>query len=243
MVIGLLSISARGSGQESLSLAMMADWKPYLYLDEKGNTAGDDLELLEKVLSRIGYQLNSKNLPEQRMAMEIKHGEVDVTLAAAYTPGREHANFYSIPYRTETIVFGFRHNLHPEFQQMTVAAVLAGNYLVAVNKGGWFGKAFAALAREDYASQMIHAEGTQRRMVLLEMNRVDAVVGDHKVLAAAAKDIGIDDFVISEQVIHQTPVHFMFSRSRVDRHFMQQFNAALKDVLKEPQSRAELPVH
>ncbi|OFI32435.1 hypothetical protein BFC17_06895 [Alteromonas lipolytica] len=213
--------------QVALNLAMGANWKPYVYIDEHGQRAGEDLLLLNRVLDRLGYQLNTENLPEQRMALEIQQGQVDVVLGAAYTKAREAQNFFSVPYRKEIIVLGYRHSLHPEIRDMDINTLLAQDGLVAVNKSGWFGAAFKQDTLAHYDSNLVHAEGTHRRMQLLDMDRVDAVVGDSKVLQAAADEMGIDDFVIAEKIIHETAVHFMFSRARVDAAFMQRFNTAL----------------
>lgn len=225
--VGYWAVISHADAEESFNLAMATDWKPYLYVDANGRPAGDDLQLLNLTLQRLGYHLNAENLPEQRMALEIEQGQVDVILGAAYTKARERLNFYSVPYRKESIVFGFRFSRHPDFSDISVSTVLAQNYLVAVNKSGWFGKEFERGALTIHGSNLIHAEGTLRRMQLLNMNRVDAVVGDRKVLEAAAAELGIDDFVIARQIIHETDVHFLFSRDRVDEAFMQRFNTAL----------------
>lgn len=220
-------LSFQACGEKSLNLAVTVDWQPYLYMNQQGKADGEDLQLLALTLQRMGYKLNTVGLPEQRMAREFKLGQIDVILGAAYTEAREAQNYYSIPYRKETIVFGFKRSRYPQLDGAKVTTLLQQNLLVAVNKSGWFGEAFQREALDVHGRNLIHAEGTLRRMQLLKMNRVDAVVGDEKVLKMAARKLGVNDFVVAQQVIHQTQVHFIFSRSRVDEIFMQRFNAAL----------------
>ncbi|MAJ69823.1 MAG: hypothetical protein CBB67_019170 [Alteromonadaceae bacterium TMED7] len=227
LAVCLYTVGFDARGEESFDLAVTVDWKPYLYINQQGEPDGEDLRLLRRTLQRLGYELNAQRLPEQRMALELKQGEVDVILGAAYTKTREAQNFYSIPYRKETIVFGFRFSRNPYFRDVNVSSLLQQNFLVSVNKSGWFGEEFQRNALDDHDRNLIHAEGTMRRMQLLKMGRVDAVVGDRKVLEAAAQQLGLDDFMVSKQVIHETRVHFLFSRNRVDKAFMQRFNQAL----------------
>ena len=227
LAVCLYAASFKARSEEPFELAVTVDWKPYLYINQQGEPDGEDLRLLRRTLKRLGYELNAQRLPEQRLALELKQGEVDVILGAAYTKAREAQNFYSMPYRKETIVFGFRFSRNPYFSDVSVSSLLQQNYLVAVNKSGWFGEDFQRKALDAHERYLIHAEGTMRRMQLLKMGRVDAVVGDQKVLEAAAQQLGIEDFMLSKQVIHETPVHFLFSRNRVDKAFMQRFNQAL----------------
>lgn len=227
LTVGLSVPVSSAHGEEPFYLAVAADWKPYLYINQQGEPDGQDLFLLSRALQRLGHQLNAQRLPEQRLALELEQGEVDVILGAAYTKAREQQNFYSMPYRKETIVFGFRFSRNPYFGDVHVSALLQQDYLVAVNKSGWFGEDFQHKALDVYDRNLIHAEGTLRRMQLLKMGRVDAVVGDQKVLEAAAAELGIDDFMVAKQVIHETRVHFLFSRNRVDKAFMQRFDQAL----------------
>ena len=219
-------------GERTLSLAMGLDWKPYLYLDEQGNPSGDDLRLLRRVLNKLDYSLTIQALPEQRMALEIIEGDADVILGAAFTHARHAMNFYSIPYRQETIVFGYLANRHPSFASASAESLLAQGGWLAVNKSGWFGSHFHQQALTRYNANLVHAEGTERRMQLLVMNRVDAVIGDRKVLLAAARAQGLADFVVSEQVIHKTDVHFLFSRERVEKAFVTEFNRLLAAELR-----------
>ncbi len=229
--IWLLLAVAGGAQGETLYLAMSEDWKPYVYVDATGNVAGEDYVLLQRTLSSLGHELLAVDLPEQRMGRDISRGHVDVTLGAVSTPQRREQNLFSIPYRLETIVFAYLGSEHPDWHEQDLEQILQQGGLVAVNKSGWFGEWFRYHVRETYPSQLVHAEGTLRRMQLLKLGRVSAVVGDINVLQTAGQELGVTDLHISDAIINQTPVHFMFSRLRVDADFMQRFNTALKRQL------------
>ncbi|TPV58322.1 amino acid ABC transporter substrate-binding protein [Aestuariibacter sp. GS-14] len=216
---------------QTLYLAMAEDWKPYVYLDANGKAAGDDFSLLQRTLTSMQYDLMAVDLPEQRLGRDIFRGHVDVTLGAVSTPERREQNYFSIPYRLETIVFAYRKSLHPDWQDKGLEQILQQQELIAVNNSGWFGDWFRYHIQETYPTQLIHAEGTLRRMQLLKMGRVSAVIGDIRVLQEAARELEITDLQTGAAIINQTPVHFMFSRLRVDADFMKRFNQALKQQL------------
>lgn len=214
--------------EPSLALAFGRDWAPYVYKNESGDADGQDYMLLNKVLASMGYKLDIVEQPEQRMTLNIEKGMVDVTLGAAQTEQRQRSNYFSIPYRSETIVFGYRKSQHPSFHSMSIYELLKKGHIVAMNHSAWFGYRFEHEIKSHYATQLMHAEGTERRMSLLDLGRVDAIIGDRQVLEVAAKKLGIDDFETAPFVINQTPVHFMFSQHRVNTDFITEFNHQLR---------------
>lgn len=218
---------------ETLYLAMSDDWMPYVYLDRSGKATGEDYTLLERTLAHMDYEILAVDLPEQRMRLDISKGHVDVTLGAVSTVERREQNYFSIPYRLETIVLAYRRSAYPDWTDVELERVLQKGDLVAVNNSGWFGEWFRYHIQETYPSQLVHAEGTLRRMQLLKLGRVSAVIGDINVLKEAGQQLAITDLEVSKAVINQTPVHFMFSRLRVDSDFMKRFNQALKHQLDD----------
>ncbi|NVK58027.1 MAG: transporter substrate-binding domain-containing protein [Alteromonadaceae bacterium] len=234
LLVSMSIVSSFVSGQTSektLTLAFSKDWKPYIYADKQGKAAGIDLILLKQVLQPLGYTLRNESLPEQRMAIRLEEGKVGVVLGAALTTERLSHNYFSIPYRKETIVLGYKKSRHDAFCSATITEVLQDGKLVALNKSGWFGERLSDQLLTQYADNIVHAEGTQRRMQLLLLDRVDVVVGDINVLTAAAKDLGIDDFAVSAIPVHQTNVHFMFGREHVNAAFVEQFNQVLATLI------------
>lgn len=128
----------------------------------------------------------------------------------------------------ETIVFGYRQSLHPEFRNKKLDELLEGGFVAAVNHSGWFGQWFEQDIKNQFAKQLIHAEGTERRMSMLMLSRVDMVIGDQEVLLNAAKKLAIDDFAIGLMKINQAPVHFMFSQHSVSTAFVTEFDQHLR---------------
>ncbi|MDC8832195.1 substrate-binding periplasmic protein [Alteromonas gilva] len=216
---------------KTITLASAKDWKPYIYVNAQGKVAGTDYDLLRKTLQQSDVTLRTENLPEQRLAKLIEEGSVGVILGAAFTTDRHKHNYFSIPYRRETIVLGFRRSRHSAYSKASITDVLAADKLVALNRSGWFGEVLSDQLLTRYNNNIVHAEGTQRRLQLLMLDRVDAVVGDVDVLMAGALELGIDDFAVSEIPIHQTDVHFMFGHKQVTAAFVQQFNQSLAALI------------
>lgn len=231
-----ISLMAHGGSvftDKSLTLTLGKDWAPYAFRNDNGDADGLDYHLLNIVLANMNYKLRLIEQPEQRMTLNIEKGMVDVTLGAGITEQRQQTNYFSIPYRMETIVFGYRKSRHPDFRHQKLDALFKQGVVAAVNHSGWFGHWFEQDIKERFADQLIHAEGTDRRMSMLLLNRVDIVIGDQSVLQAAAKKIGIDDFAIGSYIINQTPVHFMFSKRRVNETFVAEFNKYLQVQLND----------
>ncbi|MEG3765962.1 substrate-binding periplasmic protein [Alteromonas sp. 14N.309.X.WAT.G.H12] len=225
-------------GQDSLYLGG-AEWPPYFVLQNQNQAAGKDYLLLKSILSKMNYALIPQVLPEKRLAHDVNQGKIDVVLGAAYTPERAQNNYFSIPYRTESIGYGYLNSgSAPPAQQDLLTRLRQGKTL-ALNTGGWFGEYFSSHIANPFHHQLVHIESVARRINALALGRVDLILDDKEVLAYSAKKQGIQ-ITVSEENIQRQEVHFMFSRYSVDQQFMQTFNRLLAERLKiEPQNDDE----
>lgn len=217
-------------GQDSLYLGG-AEWPPYFVLQEHNQAAGKDYLLLKSILSRMNYTLIPQVLPEKRLSYDVNQGKIDVVLGAAYTPKRAQKNYFSIPYRTEIIGYGYlAPTSSPPVQQDLISRLRLGETL-ALNTGGWFGDYFFSHIAIPFKHQLVHIESVTRRVDALALGRVNLILDDKEVLAYNAKKQGVQ-MTVSEENIQRQEVHFMFSRNSVDQQFMQTFNRLLAEHVK-----------
>lgn len=208
-------------------------WPPYLYITDNNEPAGEDYQLLKSVLGKLDYALESQILPERRVTQQIELGQIDVVTGAAFTPARALKNYFSVPYRKETISFAFHPSHHNEYAGKSLETLLREGKTLALNTGGWFGDWFNETVTEQYSAQLIHLDSVKRRLQFLNRGRVDLVLDDIRVISFNAEQLQLE-LEISNKPVNVQDVHFMFSKQSVDPGFIDKFNHVLSDYVKDP---------
>lgn len=238
IVICCFHTSASEGTLRTLGLSA-AQWPPYIYYHNNSLT-GRDYDLLRQVLAKMQYGLQSRPLPEKRVGAQIARGGIDIVAGAARNTDRERNNLFSIPYRREKIGFAYLPQRSKTFSGKTLQQLLNEGCTLALNTSGWYGKRFAETIATRFSGQLIHLDSVERRLALLKKQRVDLILDDTEVLKfnAAAEDI---ELVISDEIIQQQNVHFMFSKYSVSPEFVSQFNEVLRLHLNEQTDIAVVP--
>lgn len=73
------------------------DYAPFCFLNEEGNPAGHDVDLIYRVANEIGMKAEVDLLPWSEAIDAFQKGEYDVLISVAYFEGREDWLQYSIP--------------------------------------------------------------------------------------------------------------------------------------------------
>lgn len=208
-----------------------AQWPPYIY-HHNDRLTGQDYDLLRQVLADMQYGLQSYPLPEKRVGEQIARGGIDIVAGAARNADRERNNLFSIPYRREMIGFAYLPQRSEAFSGKTLHQLLSEGCTLALNTSGWYGRMFEETIATRFPGQLIHLDSVERRLAFLKRERVDLILDDTEVLKfnAAADDV---ELVISEEIIQQQNVHFMFSKYSVSPEFVSQFNKVLQSHLRE----------
>lgn len=82
-----------------LIVGTSADWPPFEYIDEKGNFAGIDIRIAQKIAEALGVELEVKDLKFAALIESLKNGQVDMIIAdITPTSKRELQIDFSIPY-------------------------------------------------------------------------------------------------------------------------------------------------
>jgi len=108
------TIKSRGK----LIVGTSADWPPFEYIDAKGNFAGIDIAIAERIARELGVQLEVKDMKFAALIEALKGGQVDLVIADLHhTAEREReidfSKGYYVAYDAAVVVLKSR---APEFK-------------------------------------------------------------------------------------------------------------------------------
>lgn len=82
-----------------IRVGVSADYPPFEYLDNNGNRAGLDIELMGEIANRMGVLLEWVDLPFDVLISEVQSGNIDAAISAfEYTDERAQRVDFSQPY-------------------------------------------------------------------------------------------------------------------------------------------------
>lgn len=89
--------------------ATSADFPPYEFIDEAGDFAGFDMELMAEIAAGLGVDLEIQDMGFDSIIASIETGKIDCAIAAlAVTPDREEKVDFTIKYKVITDAFVVR---------------------------------------------------------------------------------------------------------------------------------------
>ncbi|WP_414828454.1 substrate-binding periplasmic protein [Alteromonas sp. H39] len=228
--------------QSELVVSYNGDWKPYFYQFGNGLYEGIDFTLLNRVVTAMGCEVDVLPMTEARSIIELGKGSFDISIGASYTPERAEQFYYSLPYRQEMIGVMFfnnaAHNRHTPLRD-----VLEQGGVVGINMSGYFGDVVEEL-KAQYPAQFVHGFSLPERISMLSEGKIDAVVDDRGALCHQMKGLKVtglaslgdeaSDLVLSDEILHDNEVFFLFSRLTVDAAYVEMFNHHLERALSQP---------
>lgn len=203
-------------------------WADYLYEQENGAIAGLEVDILTEALKRVDCRLvfQSRALWKRHISSS-RSGDFDVIYSAAYSRDWTEWGYYSKPYRLEATRV-FVHRDRPLADTKTLAA-LAKVELAAL-KGAFYGNEIDDFVAR-HKARITLTMGSPQLARLLVTGRVDAVIGDHRSIPFGARLVDGGHLIVEHPLsVSTTPVHFLFSKSSVDKAFVDRFNGALDSM-------------
>jgi polar amino acid transport system substrate-binding protein len=86
---------ASGVGPTRPLLFVCEDWVPFEYLDENGQLAGLDVEVVARIMGKLGTPYQIRIYPWTRACMLIEKGKADAVLSVSYNVSREPLLYYT----------------------------------------------------------------------------------------------------------------------------------------------------
>lgn len=228
--------------ESELVVSYNGDWKPYFYQFGSNQYDGIDFTLLNNIVSSMGCHIAVLPMTEARSIIELGKGSFDISVGASYTPERAKQFYYSLPYRQEVIGVMFYNNGDHD-RHTSLREVLEEGGVVGINMSGYFGNTVQEL-KAQYPRQFVHGFSLPDRITMLSDGEVDAVVDDRVALCHQLKGLRVtkpgtlgehaSDLVLSDEVLHDNEVFFLFSRLTVDEAYVNTFNEHLSSELSTP---------
>ncbi|PWH19685.1 MAG: amino acid ABC transporter substrate-binding protein [Anaerolineae bacterium] len=116
IVLVSLLLTACGGGAQShlekikqagvIKVGTSADYPPFEYVDENGNKAGFDIELMEEIAKRMGVKVEWVDMPFDSLIAGVQEGKIDCSISAFnYTEERDKVVDFSEAYYTAEDAF------------------------------------------------------------------------------------------------------------------------------------------
>lgn len=99
MVVAMFLATGCQAGDQTLVVGTSADYPPYEYVDEDGNYAGFDIELMEEIGKRLGREIEWQDIAFDGLIGSLQSDKIDAIIAAmSATPEREEQVDFTDPY-------------------------------------------------------------------------------------------------------------------------------------------------
>lgn len=106
LAMALVLAACAGSSSKNLVVGTSADYPPYESVDEQGNYVGFDMDLIREIGTRIGQQVEIKDMPFDSLIAAVQEGKVDAVIAAMQkSAARQEKVDFSDGYHTQVDAF------------------------------------------------------------------------------------------------------------------------------------------
>jgi len=229
---GLVAVLGVVGAPPAVACALTAGWEPWppYQMDGGDGPRGMDIALLRAVAGEAGCAVTFRRMPWARLLKDIRHGQMDLALAAAKNDDRDAYAHFTRPYRAERVGLTVRAGEAGIRRLDSLKAMLEADKLVGVWRDYHYGERVARLREQArYARNFLVAPSGEKLIELLVNNRVDAVLGDRLADIRIARRMGVGDAVTTHPVtVLETPVRFMLSEASVSARARERLDAAIR---------------
>jgi len=89
-----------------IKVGTSADYPPFEYIDQAGNMAGFDVELMQELAKKLGVKVEWVDMPFDSLIAAVQEGKIDASIAAFnYTEERDEKIDFTVPYFTNEDAF------------------------------------------------------------------------------------------------------------------------------------------
>jgi len=205
-------------------------WPPYHYADKAGNPLGLDVEILTAVFEKEGCAYGMRFVPWKRALYEVKHGTLDVALAASKNAERSEYAWFTKPHRRETMVMFMRAGEEPKYSPKSMSDLAETNYNIGLVLGVWYGEDLSALFRRkpSFRRRVLQKLENKNLFDLLIRGRVDVVVSDFFNGVFMTDQYGmLSQIMVRPEIINDNENHFMFSKKSASEEEVEHFSRAI----------------
>ncbi|WP_429020621.1 substrate-binding periplasmic protein [Aeromonas allosaccharophila] len=216
------------------------DWQPFSYRNEQQQIRGLDVELLNAIFLRAGYQAKFSEMPWARVLHELKFGTVQLAMSANITAERQQYARFSHPYREEETVIVVRRQDAERWRGITTLEQLVDtpDFHIGVLKGFDYGNTFRKLmARPELQPRLQMRLRLEQLLKMLQGGRIQGFILDPNGLQEWQGQNEVQNKLHILLRIELTPVHLILSKESTTETQLQRINQAIDQLKQSPDYR------
>jgi polar amino acid transport system substrate-binding protein len=196
---------------------------------------GLDVELLGQIAHRAGYKIESTEVNWSEHVREIETGERDVAASATRTLEREQFAWFSVPYRSETIVLivptGKSATLPAATEAALIEQIKSTGFRLGVDEGAAYpNELMRAFLADPANSKQVVAMKQEKLLDELLAGNIDGYLSNRIVAATNIAEHHAEYQVEEYPIMVHGDVHIMFSKASVAPETVKQFDLAIEAV-------------
>ena len=177
-VLFLLFVSIDASAQKPLSVAVNVG-PPWAYYDNERGVVGIDVDIINSISQRLGYQAEFHLLVYNRLIEDFRNGKYDIASPAAFDTDIGYLTSAYLPFEDVAVTLRSRN------VKIDTINDLEGKSIVAYQTArDVLGSDFAGIITEDHYLEIADREA---QLKLLANNRTDVVIGERRLLTYIMK--------------------------------------------------------
>jgi polar amino acid transport system substrate-binding protein len=190
-----------------IKVGTSADYPPFEYIDESGNKAGFDIELMEEIAKRLGVKVEWVDMPFDSLIAGVQEGKIDISISAFnYTEERDQVVDFSDTYYDGEDAFAVADGFAGSIQAPEDVAA----YKVGVQNGttqdGWLtGLVDEGLLAE---ANLFRYDRADQAALDLKNGRIDVMMADSVPMKALAAQLG-GLKIVYEGVVSSGPMNIV----------------------------------
>lgn len=221
LVISILVLTACGTAQPATHIDQIkqnnkivvgtsADFPPFEYVDESGNLAGYDIDLIREIGKRMNLDVEIKDMPFDSLLAAVQEGKVDLVIAGMnYTEERDEKVDFTDPYfESETVLI-----VREDFNQPLNTSEDVAKYILGTQIGTtadtWITEDLINTGKMPEGN-LFRYERPEQGALDLKAGRIDAYAIDDVPAASIAKEMGgLKVIRLNEESLEAKPMNIV----------------------------------
>lgn len=212
-------------------------WYPYQYRNSQQELLGLDFEILNTILTKVGYSSEYTELPWKRHLHYIKTGEMDLAMGASKSEERERYAYFTQPYRQEVVKLFVRKGQAKKIKLQTLADLNESKYMIGIESGYYYGDEYKELMKTtEFREHIIEVVDIEENVTLLLKDHIDGFLVDPATIKSFANKYQMNgEFEQHPLEVYQADIHLMFSRESVKPEMIKTVDNAISELKKSGQ--------
>lgn len=212
-----------------LKIGTSADYPPFEYVDENGEFAGFDVEIMKAVGDQLGVEIEIVDMPFDSLIAAVQEGKIDMSVSAFnYSEERDEVVDFTIPYYNAEDGF----LVSSDFAGKITAPEDIAQYVVGAGPGttqdGWIQENLidAGLMSED---NYFKYDRIDQAALDVKSGRIDVLMAEAAVINAFAREMeGLQVAYVGQ--MSSGPVNMVIPQG--DTELGEKLNAAIQELLE-----------